>query len=167
MSPPLPTGNYLLTLLGNKGPKLESFATTAVITLLCRITKFAWFDEGAAAAAGGAAAPSEIRAVVKETTQFLQATIPHCVIGLKILNELVTEMNYKSKNRTATQQRKVSVSFRDASLLEVFEVSLSMVNQLATRAISFDGIAPDQARRAHDVLLESTYVERERAFSRV
>ena len=95
---------------------------------------------------------------MKETRQFLQATIPHCLIGLRILNDLVTEMNYKSKNRTATQQRKVSVSFRDIALLDVFEVALSMINQLATRAISFDSLPPDQHRRVHETLMENTCV---------
>ena len=137
-------GNYLLTILGNKGPKLETFAVTALVTLLCRITKFAWFDEG-----------GDIRSIVKETSQFLQATIWHCLIGLRILNELVTEMNYKNKNRSLTQQRKVSVSFRDVALLEVFEVSLSMLNSLATRAISFDALPPNEAPRVHEMLLDN------------
>jgi exportin-7 len=157
----------LLTLLANKGPKLETFAVQQVVSLLCRITKFAWFDEGAPSADGAAAPPSDIRSIVKETRQFLQATIPHCLIGLRILNDLVTEMNYKSKNRTATQQRKVSVSFRDVALLDVFEVALSMINQLATRAISFDTVPPEQHHRVHETLLENTCVrsglgERER-----
>ena len=111
--------------------------------LLCRITKFAWFDEGVA-----------VRAIVKETSKFLQATIAHCTIGLRILNELVTEMNYKSKNRSLTQQRKVAVSFRDVALLDVFEVALSMVNQIATRAIALDSLPPQEAPRVHDMLLE-------------
>ncbi len=139
----LSAGNYLLTLLANKGTGLQSFAVAALVQLLCRITKFAWFDEGVA-----------VRAIVKETSKFLQATIAHCTIGLRILNELVTEMNYKSKNRSLTQQRKVAVSFRDIALLDVFEVALSMVNQIATRAIALDSLPPQEAPRVHDVLLE-------------
>ena len=92
---------------------------------------------------------------MKETSQFLQATIWHCLIGLRILNELVTEMNYKNKNRSLTQQRKVSVSFRDVALLEVFEVALSMLNSLATRAISFDALPPADVPRVHEMLLDN------------
>ena len=112
--------------------------------LLCRITKYAWFDtEGAA-----------IRDIVSETKKFLQATIMHCVIGMRILNELVTEMNVRNRNRTLTQQRKVAVSFRDTALLQAFEVSLSMLNQIATRSIQLEGLPPQEAARVEDALLE-------------
>ena len=137
--------NYILTFLANKGPRLQSFAITVVVQLLCRISKFAWFDEG-----------TSIREIVTETKKFLQATISHCVIGLRILNELVTEMNVKNRNRTLTQHRRIAVSFRDNSLLATFEISLSMLNQIATRSISLEGMAPSEAARAEDTLLEQS-----------
>jgi exportin-7 len=86
----------------------------------------------------------------------VQATIYHCVIGVRILNELVSEMNYKNRNRTLTQQRKIAVSFRDHSLFQVFEVSLSLLNQLATRSIPFDTLPANEAGQVEDTLFEQS-----------
>jgi hypothetical protein len=72
----------VLTILANRGPTFETFAVTSLVQLLCRLTKFAWFDEG-----GG------VRPIVKDASKFLEATVAHCVIGLRVLNELVSEMN--------------------------------------------------------------------------
>ena len=60
----------------------------------------------------------------------VQHTVTHCVIGLKILNELVTEMNQRTKKRSMTQHRKVAVSFRDHSLMQAFEISITLLNQV-------------------------------------
>ena len=145
-----------MDLLAKKGIGLQSFAVMQVVKLLCRITKYAWFDEGSSAT---------IRKIVEDSTQFLEATIHHCSIGLCILNELVAEMNVKNRNRTLTQQRKVSVSFRDICLgpiptvtttsrhVNVFETALSMLNQIATRQIKLDGMAPLDAAKMHNSLL--------------
>ena len=84
--------NYLLNFLATKGPRLQPFAVTTVVQLLCRITKYAWFDES-----------ESIRQIVTETRKFLGATVQHCAIGMRILYELVNEMNYRNKNRTLTQ----------------------------------------------------------------
>lgn len=161
-------GDYLLNFLGTKGLNLEEFAVKGVVALICRITKFGWFDAPTdvpvppptgnaaadAAAAAAAAATAGMRGIVSETTKFLQATVSHCLIGLRILNDLVTEMNYKSKNRSMTQQRKVAVSFRDASLFQIFEISLSMLNQVATRSIALDALPPHEAAKTEDKIIE-------------
>lgn len=86
----------------------------------------------------------------------MQATFYHCVIGMRLLNELVSEMNYKTKNRTLTQHRKVAVAFRDQALLEVFEISLSMLNNLATKAINLTGLPASEAERIENMLLDQS-----------
>jgi hypothetical protein len=53
--------NYILSLLATKGPRLPAYASSGLISLLCRVTKFAWFDEGDA-----------IRQIVPAVTEFLQ-----------------------------------------------------------------------------------------------
>lgn len=90
----------------------------------------------------------------RSVSSFLQATIYHCVIGLKILNMLVSEMNYRSKNRTLTQQRKVAVAFRDSALLPIFEVALSLLDKIATRSIALESLPPQDAARLDNALLE-------------
>ncbi|ONK55584.1 uncharacterized protein A4U43_UnF1180 [Asparagus officinalis] len=74
--------NYVLSYLATRGPELQTFVTGSLILLLCRITKFGWFDD------------DRFKDIVKEAANFLsQATSGHYSIGLKILNQLVSEMN--------------------------------------------------------------------------
>ncbi len=70
----------------------------------------------------------------------LQHTVIHCVIGLKILNELVTEMNQRTKKRSMTQHRKVAVSFRDHSLMQTFEIGIALLNQVSKQAPGPGGV---------------------------
>jgi exportin-7 len=116
--------NYVLTYLANSGPNLQDFLVLSLIKLVCRITKMGWFDDPAH------------RELADDVTKFLQATVYHCILGLKILNQLVDEMNIANAGRTLTQHRKTSVSFRDVCLLKVFQLGLTTAKQLQTGAIS-------------------------------
>ncbi|CAN0236331.1 unnamed protein product [Discosporangium mesarthrocarpum] len=102
--------NYILSYLGTVGPKLTDYVQTSLIQLLCRITKLGWFDD------------QQHREVVDAVMRFLQATNDHYVIGLKILNQLVEELNIPTSGRTLPQHRKTAVSFRDVCLFPVFQV---------------------------------------------
>ena len=51
-------GNYLINYLATRGP-LPHFVNASLILLLCRVTKFGWFDD------------DRFREVVKEATDFL------------------------------------------------------------------------------------------------
>ena len=115
--------NYVLGYLANKGPQLQDFLVLSLIKLVCRITKLGWFDDKAH------------RELAEDVTKFLQATVDHCILGLKILNQLVDELNIPTAGRTLTQHRKTSVSFRDVSLLKVFQLGLTTLKQLQTGAI--------------------------------
>mmetsp|Transcript_44324 Transcript_44324/g.106777 ORF Transcript_44324/g.106777 Transcript_44324/m.106777 type:complete len:1120 (+) Transcript_44324:370-3729(+) len=116
--------NYVLGYLANKGPQLQDYVVTALIKLVCRITKLGWFDDNVH------------RELAEDVTKFLQATVDHCILGLKILNQLVDELNIPTLGRTLTQHRKTSVSFRDVCLLKVFQLGLTTLKQLQTRAIT-------------------------------
>lgn len=115
--------NYVLTYLANNGPSLQDFVVMSLIKLVCRITKLGWFDD------------KTHRELADEVTKFLQATVDHCILGLKILNQLVMELNIPTTGRTLTQHRKASVSFRDVCLFKVFQLGLTTLKQLQTRAI--------------------------------
>lgn len=116
--------NYVLGYLANNGPTLQDFVTLSLIQLVCRITKLGWFDD-----------PTH-RELTEDVTKFLQATVGHCILGLKILNQLVDELNIPTSGGTLTQHRKTSVSFRDLCLYKVFQLGLTTLRQLQTRAIS-------------------------------
>lgn len=116
--------NYVLGYLANKGPGLQDFVVMSLIKLVCRITKLGWFDD------------STHRELADDVTKFLQATVDHCILGLKILNQLVDELNIPAKGRTLTQHRKTGVSFRDVCLFKVFQLGLTTLKQLQTGAIA-------------------------------
>lgn len=115
--------NYVLSYLASHGSMLEDYVITSLTQLLCRITKLGWFDDAAH------------RDLVDECLKFLQATVDHYIIGLKILNQLVEELNIPTSGRTLPQHRKTAVSFRDMCLLRIFQISLTALQQLQLRQV--------------------------------
>ncbi|KAK8986884.1 hypothetical protein V6N11_055203 [Hibiscus sabdariffa] len=111
--------SYIFNYLATRGPKLQPFVTSSLIQLLCRVTKFGWFDD------------ERFRDVVKESTNFLsQGTSEHYAIGLRILNQLVSEMNQPNPGLPSTHHRRVACSFRDQSLSQIFQMSLTSLRHL-------------------------------------
>ncbi|KAL5067134.1 hypothetical protein RYX36_018021 [Vicia faba] len=110
--------NYLLNYLASKGPELEPFVLGSLIQLLSRITKFGWLDD------------ERFREVVKEATNFLSQAQYHYAIGLKILNQIVSEINQHTVGLHATRQRRIAISFRDQSLFRIFQISLTSLFKL-------------------------------------
>ncbi|XP_022765661.1 exportin-7-like isoform X4 [Durio zibethinus] len=117
--------SYIFNYLATRGPKLQPFVTASLIQLLCRVTKFGWFDD------------ERFRDVVKESTNFLSLGTPeHYAIGLKILNQLVSEMNQPNPGLPSTNHRRVACSFRDQSLFQIFQISLTSLRHLKTDVAS-------------------------------
>ena len=113
--------NYVINFLANKGNSLEGFVVTSLVQLLSRITKTAWLD----------ADNDAHREIVAEVMNFLkQQNNTHYHIGLKIFNQLVTEMNQQSPGTSLIAQRKIAVSFRHNALLQIFQVSLQALQEL-------------------------------------
>ncbi|KAF8687195.1 hypothetical protein HU200_042862 [Digitaria exilis] len=123
--------SYVINYLARRGPKLQNFVIVSLIQLVCRITKFGWFDD------------DRFRETVKEATDFLGlASQDHYFIGLKILNNLVTEMNQPNPAMPMTLHRKIASSFKDQFLLQIFQISLSSLNQLKSEAPDDFGHVP-------------------------
>ncbi|PIM98951.1 hypothetical protein CDL12_28559 [Handroanthus impetiginosus] len=117
--------NYLVNYLANRGPELQPFVIGSLVQLLCRLTKFGWFDD------------DRFRDVAKESINFLnQATSDHYAIGLKILNQLVSEMNQPNPGMPSSHHRRVACSFRDQCLFQIFQISLTSLHQLKNDGIS-------------------------------
>ncbi|BBN20485.1 exportin-7 [Marchantia polymorpha subsp. ruderalis] len=129
---------YIANYLASKGHDLQSFVTTSLIHLLCRLSTLGWYED------------DRYRDIVRGAMKFLsQGTSDHYYIGLKILNQLVVEMNQANPGLTLTQHRKTACSFRDTALLEVFEVSLSSLKQL-----KMDGAAERLQEQAMNLALK-------------
>ncbi|PSS15752.1 Exportin-7 like [Actinidia chinensis var. chinensis] len=110
--------NYLTNYLATRGPDLEPFVIGSLIQLFCRVIKFGWLDD------------DSFREVVKESMNFLNQSTFHFAIGLKILNQLISEMNQPNPGLSSTHHRRVACSFRDQSLLQIFRISLTSLCQL-------------------------------------
>ncbi|XP_077248975.1 ARM repeat superfamily protein isoform X2 [Tasmannia lanceolata] len=111
--------NYVISYLATRGPELQSFVTGSLIQLFCRVTKFGWFDD------------DRFREVVKDSMNFLsQASSDHYSIGLKILNQLVSEINQPNPGLPSTHHRRVACNFRDQLLFQIFQISLTSLRQL-------------------------------------
>lgn len=142
--------NHVINYLAARGANLENFVTSSLIQLLCRVTKVSWFDDDI------------FRELVKDSMNFLNQEMQHYAIGLKILDQLVSEMNQTTPELTMIQQRKVASSFREQALLQIYEISLqSLLGQkadarlklqeaalsLSLQCLSYDfvGISPDES----------------------
>lgn len=94
-------------------------AVAALIQLLVRATKIGWFEADAQ------------QGVVKDVVTFLsQPSVGVYLLGLRILDALVVEMNTPSSGYSVIAQRKTAVSFRDTALLSIFTVALTSLRQL-------------------------------------
>ncbi|XP_024011599.1 exportin-7-A isoform X2 [Eutrema salsugineum] len=133
---------YIVNYLATRGPKMQSFVIASLIQLLCRLTKFGWLDD------------DRFRDVVNESTNFLeQGSSDHYAIGLRILDQLVQEMNQPNPGLPSTHHRRVACNFRDQSLFQIFRIALTSLSylkndatgrlqelalSLALRCVSFD-----------------------------
>lgn len=116
----------------------------------------------------------EHREIIDEINKFFDATDNHKLIGLKLLNSLVDEMNTPTSGRTLTTHRKTAVSFRDQALLQVFQLAMNFLSNmyvtmqtnsnnvkdqrlvslalsLATQSLSFDFIGTNPEESTEDV----------------
>ena len=122
--------NYILNYLAIQAAMLQDFVVGSLAKLACRITKLGWFDS------------TEHREIIEETAKFLESTTDHKIIGMKLLNALVDEMNTPTVGRTLTVHRRTAVSFRDHALYQIFQISVSTLRQLHSRTLGT--LTPDQ-----------------------
>ncbi|XP_009125626.2 exportin-7 isoform X1 [Brassica rapa] len=114
---------YIVNYLATRGPKMQPFVIASLIQLLCRLTKFGWLDD------------DRFRDVVKESTNFLeQGSSDHYSIGLRILDQLVQEMNQPNPGLPSTRHRRVACNFRDQSLFQIFRIALTSLSYLRNDA---------------------------------
>ncbi|KAK9671280.1 hypothetical protein RND81_12G019100 [Saponaria officinalis] len=116
--------NCAINYLAARGAELEHFIMSSVIQLLCRVTKFSWFDDDI------------FREVVKDTVNFFNQEAKHYAVGLKVLNQLISEINQRNSELPLVDHRKVTIMFRDHTLFQIFEISLTSLHRLKNDAQS-------------------------------
>ena len=91
-----------------------------MILLLAKLIKLGWFDD-----------PDTKYSIVPDLTLILHSDIPsHKLIALNAIDQLIVEMTYMTKMKNLQINRRVSLSFRDASLLEIFSNNIKFIRIL-------------------------------------
>ncbi|XP_056691120.1 uncharacterized protein [Spinacia oleracea] len=105
--------NLVINYLASRSADLEHFVTTSLIQLVCRVTKFGWFDD------------DKFQEIVSDSVNFLNQEAAHYAIGLKVLNHLVGEINQPTPGLSVLQNRKVANKFKDQALSQIYQISLT------------------------------------------
>ncbi|XP_070507748.1 exportin-7 isoform X2 [Chironomus tepperi] len=137
--------NYILNYLATRS--LQSFVTQALIALLAKITKYGWFDSY----------KDEMifRQIDQDVKEFLKGSVEHCMIGVKILSQLVSEMNQIAEmdvNLSFTRHRKIACSFRDTQLFDIFLLSCELLARARDNSTSLNLIDETQQGLIMDLL---------------
>lgn len=122
--------NYALNYLANN-QNLAPFVVQALTKLFARITKLIWFDT------------KESQQIIPLVNQyFFQVNIERQIIGVLLLSQLVQEINQVEGDlvlhRSLTRQRRISSTFRDVYLSEIFSLSCSVLQASLTALLNND-----------------------------
>lgn len=80
------------------------------------------------------------RKIDQDVKVFLKGGMDHCMIGVKILTQLVSEMNQIAEmdvNLSFTRHRKIACSFRDTQLFDIFLLSCELLAQARDNSNNF------------------------------
>ncbi|KAA0166274.1 hypothetical protein FNF31_01500 [Cafeteria roenbergensis] len=136
----------ILNILARRGPSMEPGVVVSACRLVATITKLGWTSTD-----------ERFRDVVAQAAKLLDSALPLVVVGVRLLSELVSEINARADTRTFNAHRRVAVSFRDLSLRRVFEFGMATLFQVATRKLRHDdNMSPAEATRLEASLLDQT-----------
>jgi exportin-7 len=133
---------YVLNYLANNVAALDLYVIGSITKLLCRVTKLGWFDS-----------PVH-REILDDVTKFLEATVIHNIVGLKILHALVEEMNVPTTNSPDVLHLKTAVSFRDQCLFQAFQIGITTIRQIETQPQALG--APSDIEKMETLALQLT-----------
>jgi len=117
----------------------NSMALQAINDCFCRLQKFCWFDSTI----------QGTNALVAEMLPFIRHSVPHSIVGIKLLSSLVFEISHRLPSTSAAKQRKISVLFRESTLLDILRLGLSHLQGVLTMQAT-----NDLERHQFDVLLK-------------
>jgi hypothetical protein len=113
--------NYLVSYLSSpESTRQDKQVVKMMILLLAKIAKLAWFDD------------ADIKnGLVPDLSKILMSNSnEHRLVGLEAIDQLVVEMTYMTKMKNLTLNRRVSLSFRDSALYEIFKNNLHFTKTL-------------------------------------
>merc|ERR1719317_1454392 len=112
---------FVLNWLSQQHSSVPPYVLSKMKTLPGRIAKLGWNNQDSI---------NQHRQILPELLKFLKASIPHVVLGLSIMKELVIEINTHLKGYSITAHRKTAVIFRDTTLLSIYQVALQTQDQI-------------------------------------
>lgn len=107
--------------------KMPPYVTQSYTVLFAKLTKYNWNEEQGD--------KFVFRNVVDYIKKFISGDLQHCILAIQLLSTLVDEMNHYEPNRRLNEHRKVTNSFRDSSLLEIFTLSRDFLRDLLDNGI--------------------------------
>ena len=119
---------YMLRYLREQGPQMDQGVLKMVITLLAKIVKMSWFDH------------PELQGIVADLTNLQSLSERHLYISLAAIHDLIIEMSYVHKVKNLTVNRRISLSFRDSALFQIFKQSLVYVQQFTDQILTQQGL---------------------------
>jgi len=142
----LPIGNYMLNYLAKNGFDMPKFTATELLKLVGRLTKLGWLEDQQ---------NRDLPEAIKK--YFIQVSNPQLsIVGIRILNNIIEEMNTLTTRKSLTQHRKIAVSFRDLALRGIFESALFTLKDIL-RAMSGGGLnlgAVNNSQAANEALCQ-------------
>lgn len=122
--------NYALNYLAQR-QDLAPFVIQALTKLFAKITKIIWFDT------------KESQQIIPLVNQyFFQVNTERQIVGVLLLSQLVQEINQVEGDpvlhRSLTRQRRISSTFRDTYLGEIFSLSCNVLQSSLTAATNND-----------------------------
>jgi len=127
-----------MTFLLNKSQTTALDTLKAIIQCLIFICKLGWFDDPA------------YQQIISEFQTFSSASYNHQIVAFIAFDMLIQEMSNFSKGRSLSQNRRVSMSFKDILLGEILTFSLKSCGSLVTQ---FSSSPPGNQIAILDLLL--------------
>uniref|UniRef100_A0A803LZU9 Importin N-terminal domain-containing protein n=1 Tax=Chenopodium quinoa TaxID=63459 RepID=A0A803LZU9_CHEQI len=115
--------NHVVNYLASRSANLEHFVATSLIQLVCRVSKLGWFVD------------DKFQELISDSLNFLnQQEAAHYAMGLKVLNQLVSEMNRPTPGLPLLLHRRVVSKFKDKALRQIYGISLTSLHGLKSDA---------------------------------
>ncbi|KNC52190.1 importin-beta domain-containing protein [Thecamonas trahens ATCC 50062] len=125
--------SFVLELIYERARELEPYNETFLIALLVRLCKLGWLDE------------SGMNSLVDDVSTFFNTSFAHCVLGMRIYEQLIQEINQQWTGHSPIEHRKYVTAFRDSALSDIYASSLTLLRRLVSGAYGNEDPAAQEA----------------------
>ena len=105
----------MLRLLRDGGLSLDQSVFKMIANVLSKIVKLSWLDH------------PELNNIVTDLMSMQTLSQKHVYISLYVIQDIIVEMSYTHRMKNLTINRRISISFRDQALTEIFKKCLFQV----------------------------------------